>query len=67
MFIDKADDYDNQMFFYTIEDIGEALGGGLSEREIRATIKSLIDENLLIDKGMIGIPAKRFFMINEMK
>ena len=67
MFIDKADYYENQMFFYTIEDISEALGDGLSEREIRATIKSLIDENLLIDKGMIGIPAKRFFMINEIK
>ncbi|CUU81701.1 Uncharacterised protein [Campylobacter hyointestinalis subsp. hyointestinalis] len=67
LFIDKADYYDNQMFFYTIEDISEALGGGLSEREIRATIKSLIDENLLIDKGMIGIPAKRFFLINEIK
>ncbi|EAJ1232622.1 hypothetical protein YY92_08240 [Campylobacter fetus] len=67
LFIDKADYYDNQIFFYTIEDISDALGGGLSEREIRATIKSLIDENLLIDKGMIGIPAKRFFMINEIK
>lgn len=67
MFIDKADYYENQMFFYTIEDISEALGDGLSEREIRATIKGLIDENLIIDKGMIGIPAKRFFMINEIK
>ncbi|MEE3744599.1 hypothetical protein [Campylobacter porcelli] len=67
LFIDKADYYDNQMFFYTIEDISEALGGGMSEREIRATIKSLIDENLVIDKGMLGIPAKRFFMINEIK
>ncbi|MEE3776481.1 hypothetical protein V2I28_03130 [Campylobacter sp. CX2-4080-23] len=67
LFIDKADYYDNQMFFYTIEDISEALGGGMSEREIRATIKSLIDENLVIDKGMLGIPAKRFFLINEIK
>ncbi|ARR04569.1 hypothetical protein CVIC12175_1470 [Campylobacter vicugnae] len=67
MFIDKADYYDNEMFFYTINDIIDALGGGLSEREIRATIKSLIDDDLIIDKGMIGIPAKRFFMINEIK
>lgn len=67
MFIDKADYYDNEMFFYRINDIVDALGGGMSEREIRATIKSLIDDNLIIDKGMIGIPAKRFFMINEIK
>ncbi|WP_086245275.1 hypothetical protein [Campylobacter devanensis] len=67
MFIDKADYYDNEMFFYTINDIIDALGGGLSEREIRATIKSLIDDDLIIDKGMIGVPAKRFFMINEIK
>ena len=67
MFIDKADYYDNEMFFYTINDIIDALGGGLSEREIRAAIKSLIDDDLIIDKGMIGVPAKRFFMINEIK
>ena len=67
MFIDKADYYDNEMFFYTINDIIDALGGGLNEREIRATIKSLIDDDLIIDKGMIGVPAKRFFMINEIK
>ena len=67
LFIDKADYYDNEMFFYTINDIIDALGGGLNEREIRATIKSLIDDDLIIDKGMIGVPAKRFFMINEIK
>ncbi|MEE3704579.1 hypothetical protein V2I29_03135 [Campylobacter sp. CX2-8023-23] len=67
LFIDKADYYDNEMFFYTINDIIDALGGGLNEREIRAAIKSLIDDDLIIDKGMIGVPAKRFFMINEIK
>ncbi|WP_163258543.1 hypothetical protein [Campylobacter fetus] len=67
LFIDKADYYEQEPFFYTLESLNGALGGGISEKEIRATIKALIDENLLIDKGMLGVPAKRFFMINEIK
>ncbi|OCS09383.1 hypothetical protein CFTD6783_08430 [Campylobacter fetus subsp. testudinum] len=67
LFIDKADYYEQEPFFYTLESLNGALGSGISEKEIRATIKALVDENLLIDKGMLGIPAKRFFMINEIK
>ncbi|OCR99232.1 hypothetical protein A9K75_07860 [Campylobacter fetus subsp. testudinum] len=67
LFIDKADYYEQEPFFYTLESLNGALGGGISEKEIRATIKALVDENLLIDKGMLGVPAKRFFMINEIK
>lgn len=60
--IDKWRYFDGNDFYYTIEDI--VADTFISERSARAIIKKLIDDEILIDKGLSGVPPKRYFNIN---
>ena len=60
--IDKWRYFDGNDFYYTIEDI--VADTFLSERSVRVIIKRLIDDGVLIDKGLSGVPPKRYFNIN---
>lgn len=60
--IDKWRYFDGNDFYYTIDDI--VADTFLSERNARAIIKQLIDNEILIDKGLSGVPPKRYFNIN---
>lgn len=60
--IDKWRYFDGNDFYYTIEDI--VADTFLSERSVRVIIKRLINDEILIDKGLSGVPPKRYFNIN---
>ena len=60
--IDKWRYFGGDDFYYTIDDI--VADTFLSERNTRAIIKKLIDDEILIDKGLCGVPPKRYFNIN---
>lgn len=60
--IDKWRYFDGNDFYYTIEDI--VADTFISERSARAIIKKLIDDEILIDKGLSGVPPKRYFNID---
>lgn len=60
--IDKWRYFDGNDFYYTIDDI--VADTFLSERSVRAIIKRLIDDEILIDKGLSGVPPKRYFNID---
>ena len=60
--IDKWRYFDGDDFYYTIDDI--VADTFLSERNARAIIKQLVDDGILIDKGLCGVPPKRYFNIN---
>ena len=60
--IDKCRYFDGDDFYYTIDDI--VADTFISERTARAIIKRLIDDEILIDKGLCGVPPKRYFNIN---
>lgn len=60
--IDKWRYFDGNDFYYTIEDI--VADTFISERSARAIIKRLIDDEILIDKGLSGVPPKRYFNID---
>lgn len=60
--IDKWRYFDGNDFYYTIEDI--VADTFISERNARAIIKKLIDDEILIDKGLSGVPPKRYFNID---
>lgn len=60
--IDKWRYFDGNDFYYTIDDI--VADTFISERNARAIIKQLIDNEILIDKGLSGVPPKRYFNIN---
>ena len=61
--IDKWRYFDGDDFYYTIDDM--VADTFLSERTARAIIKKLIDDEILIDKGLCGVPPKRYFNIND--
>ena len=60
--INKWRYFDGNDFYYTIDDI--VADTFLSERNARAIIKQLVDDGILIDKGLCGVPPKRYFNIN---
>lgn len=60
--IDKWRYFDGNDFYYTIDDM--VADTFLSDRTARAIIKKLIDDGILIDKGLSGVPPKRYFNIN---
>lgn len=62
-FIDKSNFFDGEDFYYTIDNLKEDTF--LSERKIRECINKLLELNLLIDKGFKGVPAKRYFNLND--
>lgn len=60
--IDKWRYFDGNDFYYTIDDM--VADTFLSERTARAIVKKLIDDGIVIDKGLSGVPPKRYFNIN---
>ena len=60
--IDKWKFFDCNDFFYKIDDIKQDVDMG--EHIIRKSLKFLKDKNILIDKGLQGLPAKQFYNFN---
>ena len=60
--IDKWKFFDCNDFFYKIDDIKQDVDMG--EHIIRKSLKFLKDKDILIDKGLQGLPAKQFYNLN---